>query len=179
MMPTRGSRLESFRQHKDHYFGTDEESPLEPEDRAAFTGLRYFPEDEALKFDLPLDTTGEGIGERLDIPTSAGETKPFMRAGRISFEIGGRPVTLSVFTDLALGRYFLPFTDATSGTETYAGGRYLDPKPKPNGDLTVDFNYAYNPYCAYGDGWSCPIPPAENALSEPLRAGEMLFPRRG
>ncbi|MFM8593344.1 MAG: DUF1684 domain-containing protein [Chloroflexota bacterium] len=179
MMPTRGSRLESFRKHKDDYYGSNPDSPIEPEDRVNFAGLRYFPEDEALRFELPLDTSGPGIGETLVLDTSSGETKTFKRAGRITCEIGGTPVTLSVLTDASGSGYFLPFTDITNGQETYSRGRFLDPTTRPNGDLVVDFNYAYNPYCAYGEGWSCAIPPAENRLTVAVRAGEMQFPRKG
>jgi len=179
MLPNRGSRLDSFRQHRDHYFATDPDSPVEAVDREGFTGLRYYPERKDLSLVLPLETDGPGIGERIDLPTSDGITKPFLRAGRVRFEVDGKEAELSVFTDLGRGRFFLPFTDATSGTETYAGGRYLDPKARPDGSLIVDFNYAYNPYCAYGDGWSCPVPPAENALPVKIEAGEMAFARKG
>ena len=179
MIPTKQSRLEAFRHHRDHYFGHDDHSPLAEADREAFAGLSYYPEQPALAFELPIETDGPGIGERIDLPTSDGATKPFVRAGRVSFAVDGQPVTLSVFKDVDRGRFFLPFTDATSGSETYAGGRYLDPRARPDGTLVVDFNYAYNPYCAYGDGWSCPIPPAENAVETPIRAGEQNFtPKR-
>jgi uncharacterized protein (DUF1684 family) len=77
------------------------------------------------------------------------------------------------------GRFFLPFKDGTTGGETYAGGRYLDPRARPDGSLVVDFNYAYNPYCAYGEGWSCPVPPVENEVTAPIEAGELAFERRG
>jgi hypothetical protein len=70
------------------------------------------------------------------------------------------------------GGYFLPFMDATSGDETYGAGRYLEIEPLPGGKLLVDFNMAYNPYCAYNEYWSCPIPPKENRLSVPIEAGE-------
>lgn len=180
MMPNKGSRLESFRQHRDHYFAHDPDAPLEHDDRHGFAGLDYFPERPDLALELPLDTSGEGVGERVDLPTSDGQTKPFVRAGRVSFEVDGQPVTLSVFTDLGRGRYFLPFRDGTSGTETYGGGRYLDPKMRPDGKtLVLDLNYAYNPYCAYGDRWSCPAPPIENHVSVPIPAGEKAFVRKG
>lgn len=178
MMPNRGTRLESFRQHRDHYFAHDPSAPLSHEDRHGFAGLDYYPERRDLALELPLDTSGEGVGEHLEFPTSDGDAKPFVRAGRVHFEVDGEPVTLSVFSDVGRGRYFLPFKDGTTGTETYGGGRYLDPKMRPDGTtLVVDFNYAYNPYCAYGDGWSCPLPPWENVVKTPIRAGEKAFVR--
>ena len=179
MVPTKQSRLEAFRHHRDHYFGHDDGSPLSEADRAGFGGLRYFPERTDLTMELPLETDGPGIGERIDLPTSDGHAKPFVRAGRISFEADGQPVTLSVFKDVDRGRFFLPFKDGTTGGETYAGGRYLDPRARPDGSLVVDFNYAYNPYCAYSEGWSCPVPPVENEVTAPIEAGELAFERKG
>lgn len=178
MMPNRGSRLESFRQHRDHYFAHDGDAPIAPDEREGFTGLAYYPERKDLALELPLDTTGDGVGEHIDLPTSDGQTKPFIRAGRVHFEVDGQPVTLSVFTDRGRGRFFVPFKDGTTGTETYDGGRYLDPKMRPDGTtLVMDLNYAYNPYCAYGDRWSCPLPPAENAVGVPIPAGEKAYAR--
>jgi uncharacterized protein (DUF1684 family) len=78
-------------------------------------------------------------------------------------------------THAIFGRWTRTTTDTTNGLETYTGGRYIDPQEKPNGKLTVDFNYAYNPYCAYGDGWSCPLPPEANQLPVEIRAGEKAF----
>ena len=71
--------------------------------------------------------------------------------------------------------YFLPFVDSLAGKETYPAGRYLDPEALPGNRFLVDFNLAYNPYCAYNEMWSCPITPAENRLKVPIRAGEKLF----
>ncbi|HEY7030319.1 MAG TPA: DUF1684 domain-containing protein [Thermomicrobiales bacterium] len=165
-------RLPQFRAHKDHYFAHGEHSPLTAEQRERFTGLDYFDEDPALAFTVPLEPTGEGVGDELDLATTDGNTMPFVRAARVPLTIGGREVEVSVLRDLDRGRYFLPFRDETAGTETYELGRYLDPRERPDGTLVVDFNYAYNPYCAYRDGWSCPIPPPENVLPVRIEAGE-------
>lgn len=172
------SRLAAYRERRDHFFGHDPHSPLTPEQRAGFAGLAYFPERSDLTLELTIDQTGPGVGEHLQLQTSDGQAKPFVRAGRIRFEADGRPITLSVFKDVERGRYFLPFRDGTAGVESYGGGRYLDPRVRPDGTLVVDFNYAYNPYCAYGEGWSCPIPPAENATPVRIEAGEQAFPAK-
>jgi uncharacterized protein (DUF1684 family) len=172
------SRLANFRTRKDHYFAEGEHSPLEPEQRARFTALDYFPENPALAVEQALDTDGPGIGEHLTLATSDGQPKEFVRAGRISLTIDGEVVKLAVFKDVERGRYFLPFRDGTAGVETYPVGRYLDPQARPDGKLVVDFNYAYNPYCAYGEGWSCPIPPRENIIKARIEAGEKAFPLR-
>ena len=175
MATTTETRLGTYRARRDHVFAHEHGSPLDHEQRHSFSGLAYFPERPELAFDLPLDVSGHSIGERLELTTSDGAAKPFVRAGRIRFEIDGRPVTVAVFKDLARGRYFLPFRDGTAGQESYEGGRYLDPRERPDGTLHVDFNYAYNPYCAYGAGWSCPIPPTENTTDVRIEAGEQVF----
>lgn len=167
-------RLSGFRQRKDAFFKGHEQSPLTPEQRDAFTGLLHFPENPDLRLTLELDTTGEGIGDEVTIGTVNGDTKQYTRAGRVSFEVDGTPVTLTVFRELVRGHLFVPFRDATAGNETYDVGRYLEPKLLPDGRISMDFNLAYNPYCAYNHGWSCPIPPFENIVKVPIRAGEML-----
>ena len=173
-MSTALSRLEGFRQRKDAFFKSHEQSPLTPEQREEFESLSYFPPNEALSLVLELDKSGDGIGEEITVGTMSGEPKQYIRAGRIHFEAEGQPVTLTVFQDKTSGKYFLPFRDSTAGEETYAVGRYLDPKVRPDGKLQVDFNMAYNPYCAYNTGWSCAIPPFENRINAPIRAGEVL-----
>jgi uncharacterized protein (DUF1684 family) len=168
------TRLERFRHHKDDFFRTSPDSPLTPEQQARFTALAYYPERPDLHFELKLDRDGVDT-EVVELDTTDGERKPFRPAGTFTVPIDGQNVTLIVYKQPERGRYFLPFRDATSGTETYEIGRYLDPQEAPDGTLTVDFNYAYNPYCAYGEGWSCPIPPAANQVSVPIRAGEKNF----
>ena len=128
--------------------------------------------------ELPLDETGPGIGERVELATADGQAKPFIRAGRITFPVDGVPTTLCVFKDPERGRFFVPFRDATAGAETYAVGRYLDPRTRPDGTLVIDFNFAYNPDCAYSEGWSCPIPPRENVIPVRIEAGERAYPGR-
>jgi hypothetical protein len=172
------TRLEAFRRRKDDFFANDPHSPLTPEQKEEFTSLAYFPENPDLALEVPLDTSGEGIGERLRIGTTDGQAKEFERAGRITFETDGQSVTLTIYREIGRGRYYLPFRDATAGVETYDVGRYLDPRARPDGTMVVDFNYAYNPYCAYGDGWSCPIPPRENIVKARIAAGEKAFPGR-
>lgn len=167
------SRLAGYRERRDEFFRTHENSPLTDEQRGTFGGLRYFPENPDLSLTLEIDESGPGVGETIQVGTLSGEVKEYVRAGRIHFEADGQPVTLTVFKDKARGRYFLPFRDGTAGEESYAVGRYLDPKARPDGTLVVDFNLAYNPYCAYNTGWTCPIPPFENITKVPIRAGEM------
>jgi uncharacterized protein (DUF1684 family) len=173
------SRLDHFRQHKDEYFADGANSPLDDEDVASFTGLDYFDENPILAFRLEIDRDAPGAGDIIELDTSDGLVVEFARAGQIVFPADDREVMLAVLRDLDRGRYFLPFTDRTSGKETYTMGRYLDPQQDPDGRLVVDFNYAYNPYCAYSEGWSCPLPPEENRLDVRIEAGEKDFRRKG
>jgi hypothetical protein len=107
--------------------------------------------------------------------TSTGSVKEYYKYGQFSFEVNGQPVTLQVYQDLDRNYFFLPFVDATAPDETYGAGRYLDLEPEQGNTFTIDFNYAYNPYCAYNDRWNCPIPPKENRLAIRIEAGEKNF----
>lgn len=96
--------------------------------------------------------------------------------GRLRFVLAGRALALTAYKvgDIRSDSLFVPFKDDTSGRETYVAGRYLDLKPEPDGTYSLDFNDAYNPYCAYSNSYSCPLPPAENDLPVPIEAGERL-----
>lgn len=173
-MTERESRLAGYRKRRDEFFARHPHSPLSEEQQERFQGLDYFPEREDLALVLELDESGEGTGEEVVLETTDGERRPFTRAGVVRLEVDGAPVTLSVLRD-ASGSLFLPFRDASAGAETYEIGRYLEPQARPDGLLHVDFNYAYNPFCAYGEGWSCPKPPVENHLDVTIPAGERRF----
>lgn len=119
-----------------------------------------------------------------NMPTYEGTTKEFIRFARLHFEIDGVKRVLTAYKNLSIPgalaalntTFFIPFKDETNGEETYGGGRYLDlPIPKGTEKIQLDFNKAYNPYCAYSDGYRCPVPPFENHLSFPIRAGEKHY----
>lgn len=161
--------IESERVEKDRFFRTSPYSPIE--DRINFQGLNYYPPDPDFRFTLPLIPVEEA--EEITFPTSTGDEQLYYKAGAIEFEVDGQPARLAVYRSPHHDELFLPFRDATSGSETYGAGRYLEPQELPNGELLVDFNRAYNPYCAYSDSFSCPLPPFENHLtSVAIRAGE-------
>lgn len=170
------SRLEGFRERKNNLFKTHEQSPLTEDQKVDFQALNYFPENPDLNLIVELDTSGEGIGEEITVGTMDGDAKQYVRMGRFTFEVDGEEATATVFQDTKTGKFFLPFRDSTAGKETYSVGRYVDPRARPDGKLNVDFNMAYNPYCAYNSGWSCAIPPFENRINVPIRAGETLPP---
>lgn len=173
-MSTDDRRLTGFRERKDTFFKDHEQSPLHAEQKTAFSGLSYFPTNPDLSLIVELDKSGEGIGDEITIGTMTGEPKQYIRIGRVNFEVDGEQATLSIFQDKTTGKLFLPFRDTTADSETYSVGRYLDPRARPDGRLVIDFNMAYNPHCAYNTGWSCPIPPFENRLKVPVRAGELI-----
>jgi len=162
--------LADFRQQKDEAFRR-EGSPIKLEDLGNFSGLKYFPENSALRLELPLD---ENIShDDTVLQTSTGSQRTYVRAGKIHFLVDNEPVTLTVFSDS--NGYFLPFRDGTNAGETYGAGRYLEPEEMPNGNLLVDFNLAYNPYCAYNEAYSCPLPPPENRTPVRIEAGEQRW----
>lgn len=168
--------LEDFRKQKDDFFGNDYQSPLTTEEKRDFHGLNYYPENPSLHLELPL--------EKLEAPkpvvlqTSTGEAREYLCVGQVRFDVDGQEAVLQVYVDDYDG-YFLPFIDATAPDETYGAGRYLEPHDISGGVgdplLIVDFNLAYNPYCAYNERWSCPIPPRENRLKVRIEAGEKKF----
>ena len=110
------------------------------------------------------------------IPTSDGQLRPAHRAGTFAFDLDGQPRRLTAYVlDGSTGEsLFVPFLDATSGTETYGAGRYLDLEPEEDETYALDFNLAYHPYCVYARSYSCPLTPAENRLPDRIEAGERL-----
>lgn len=157
---------------KDRAFRLSADSPLTPAQRDAFTGLRYYDPDPALDLVLIGEPLPPGDAGSILIETSKRELRRYQRAARVRFTVDGQPVALTIY-ETPHG-YFLPFVDAGAGTDTYPAGRYLDPEPLPGGRFALDFNAAYNPYCAYNERWSCPITPLENRLTVAIRAGERL-----
>ena len=167
------SELTDFRKHKDHFFKTDPESPLTVEQKKTFRGLVYFPENPALRFEIPLEKYAQP--EHVRMQTSTGAAQDYHHVGQIRFRVNGQEATLQVYGSEHGNDYFIPFVDATAPEETYGAGRYLEPEDLGNGKLLLDLNLAYNPYCAYNERWSCPIPPKENRLSVRIEAGEKKF----
>ena len=159
---------EHFRHMKDEFFVSDPHSPLTPGQKVDFEGLSYYPINEALHLDLEVEEFEDK--EIIQMQTSTGDMQSYERWGKIRFEVDSEPAELTVFANQH--GLFLPFTDATSGKETYGAGRYLEPEHLSGGKVRVDFNLAYNPYCVYSPYFSCPIPPFENRLRVPIRAGE-------
>ena len=172
--------VRQYRADKDAYFRTGEASPVPSAERASFAGIPYFPLDESFIAEgLALEPYAGDEPVRFEIPTTDGRLRPAERAGVFRFELAGRPQRLTAYRlagsrGEAGGSLFVPFLDATSGTETYGAGRYLDLEPDEDGSWTLDFNLAYQPSCVYDPRFSCPLTPAENRLSVRVEAGERL-----
>lgn len=170
------SELTEFRAEKDEFFREHPSSPLTASQRASFRGLSYFPENQDLVVRTLLQTDGVDRDEAIVMQTTTGGEQTYRRAGVARFEVDGQPAQVTLYASPEMHELFVPFRDATSGRETYGAGRYLEVEPPDaQGVVVVDFNDAYNPYCAYNPDWSCPIPPGENWLSVAIRAGERNF----
>ena len=168
------SEISEFRKAKDDFFKTHPQSPLLPEQKKDFKGLNYFPENPALRFELQLERYPNP--ERVVMPTSTGSEQAYRKVGQVKFKVKNENASLQVYeSEHGTGSYFIPFTDATAPAESYGGGRYLEPEEPHKDDLIIDLNLAYNPYCAYNDKWSCPLPPLENRLKVRIEAGEKKF----
>jgi uncharacterized protein (DUF1684 family) len=165
------SELTELRKQKDEFLLNDSHSPLPQEQKERFGGLKYFPENSNLRFGLNIEEFPEK--ETVQMQTSTGDLQTYKRFGKIRFQVKGIEAELTVFSNQH--GFFLPFVDSQAGKETYGAGRYLEPHILPKGKLLVDFNLAYNPYCAYNDLYSCPIPPVENRLKVAIEAGEKNY----
>ena len=175
------SVLMEERGEKDLSFRNPEKSPLKVEAQPEFPGLSYWEPDPDWRYVGTVNLYP--TRSRVSMMTSTGEIRPFELAGWLSFVHQGAAQNLQVYrsldrTDPSEGpRWFLPFADLTNKTETYATGRYLDLDQQEDGRFVLDFNRAYNPFCAYADAkqFSCPVPPVENSLPIAVSAGEQLL----
>jgi uncharacterized protein (DUF1684 family) len=173
--------------HREEYkadFLKNSNSPLKKED---FAFLRFYDPNEKFKVlceFVPTKRRKAAREKSLKISTSSGQTAIYTKFGELQFEIDGKPYELTVYQSLKLRNLpqyrdylFIPFKDLTNGKDSYGGGRYLDLRMKEIKDdkIYLDFNKAYNPYCAFSAGYSCPIPPKENHLKVAIEAGEMNF----
>ncbi|MBI1316244.1 DUF1684 domain-containing protein [bacterium] len=173
------SEIRTWQAEMNASFADAETSPLTPKALKKFKTLPFFKADERFVVRATLVETPETVP--FEMPTSTARKPVYRQWGLLEFSLEGRAFRVPVFVSIDLmnadgyGDYlFFPFTDRTSGGETYGGGRYLDLRlPASGTEITVDFNRAYNPYCAYSDRYSCPIVPADNFIDAEIRAGVM------
>jgi uncharacterized protein (DUF1684 family) len=160
----REARDEQFRAEKD---------PIPADKRNVLLPLRYYPPDPSYSVAAALR-----LGQERPVvlmPTSTGTIRRYQRVGVLEFTFNGENLSLGAFVEEGareVDGLFVPFVDATSGKETYPAGRYLDIPPTTTGFYEIDFNKAYNPYCAYNATYECPYPPSSNRLRVEIRAGE-------
>jgi len=177
--------LETFREGRDQLFKSHPQSPIDPEERAWFTGLHYFPHDPAFRVPARIQA-GDGSELLIDTGGEDGAVR-YRRAGELVFRLAGEPCKLTVLSLVQYaGGLFVPFKDTTAVQQTYGAGRYLFDTAKDTDGLVleitpgspevvIDFNYAYNASCAYSPRWACPLAPPENFLRVPVTAGELNY----
>lgn len=153
-----------------------ETTPLKEEEKADFKGITFFPIQK--KYQLQADFSPIENGKTIPFPTSAKKIKYYKEYGLAKFKLNGKKLELTIYqSDPPIEGYenslFIPFMDETNGDTTYGGGRYIDLEISDiqNGQFTLDFNKAYNPYCAYSKHYNCPIPPANNYLETEIKSG--------
>ena len=167
--------LEVERSMKDRFMAGHPESPFVAERIPGFEGLRYFPIDEAFVVKATLERRDPP--EEAYLRTSRDGQASMRYVGDLRFRLQGRPLKLRVYhAGEGVGTsVFIPFRDLTSGAESYGAGRYLTLELTPDDDYLLDFNRAFNPYCAYTDAYECGFPPSENDLPVAVTAGEKVW----
>ena len=172
----------SITEYRDAYLHDLMRHPQSPLTEEALAHISYFKPDKSLAVTARIEEVKDA--KPFDMPTYSGETKPYITYGKLHFTIGGKACALTVYQQARYPKVpgqdshlFLPFKDQTNDLSTYGGGRYLDLQVTDieDGYIEIDFNKAYNPWCAYADGYRCPIPPPENHLDLEIRAGEKTY----
>lgn len=158
------------RETKDEFFKTDINSPLSEEQMELFDSLAYYDYDPKLQFEVKLELFEPQ--ESIQVFSTHDCIRNYVRYGEFRVDVDGGEVRLTIYKTSQ--GYFLPFTDANAGTETYPAGRYLDLESEDGVNFCIDFNRAYNPLCAYTPLFDCPITPKENRLKVAIRAGEKM-----
>jgi len=168
-------RLEQERKDKNGFM-LSSGSPLTDEDKQDFKGLNFYPVEEKYKVTARLEKTSNR--QPIFIESTTGEQLKYIPFARATFELDGTEHTVMLYQDWEEkdpNRLSLMFADETSAMETYGGGRYLDVMYRNTNSVVIDFNNAYNPYCHFNPEFSCPIPPRENILDIPIKAGEKIY----
>lgn len=175
------NEIEHYQKELKEEFDHPDTTPLKEDERAGFEGIQFFPIDEDYRVQAKFVPTVNG--KTYPFPTSAGKIKYYKDYGQLYFNLNNKAHQLTLFQADPphpdyLTSLFLPFMDETNGETTYGGGRYIDLEISDikNGKVVVDFNKAYNPYCAYSKYYNCPIPPAQNYLETEIKAGVSYTP---
>jgi uncharacterized protein (DUF1684 family) len=170
------AEIKEFRSARDDNFRTAPDSPLPPELKVIFNGLEYYPINWKYRFEGPVHRYPNR--QKIKMITTSGTIRDGEKYGYIRFILDGKEFKLEVYRLLDLEQdnlLFVPFIDANQGKETYPAGRYIDLVEKKDGIYVIDFNNAYNPSCAYGNDYPCPVTPEENHLPIGIPAGEKIL----
>lgn len=163
---------ERKRSEKIQYLSSSDQSPFQQFD-ILFNTPEYYPIDKNYRLNALLERVSKR--EVISLTTNNGKQEQYLKFAYAKFKIEGKEHKIVILKPAGFGSlntYFTAFSDNTSGNETYGGGRYLDLDIGKSDRITIDFNQAYNPYCAYASEYSCPLPPAENIIPVSIRAGE-------
>lgn len=169
-------RIEEERERQFKFLKYNAESPLTEEQKNALDSLDFYPVDPSYKVRARLLPVDKKV--MIQIPMTDGTLEYYIKEAIAEFELQGsthRLLLLQAKDEPDPRNYFLAFADDTSGEETYGGGRFLDVRRDGQNSITIDFNLVYNPYCTYNPDFACPIPPKENLLKIPVRAGEKNY----
>jgi uncharacterized protein (DUF1684 family) len=172
---THRTKVEQFRAEKERAFRENPDSPLTSKQKSKFKGLNYFPISDKYLIRTPVEL--HKSEEVIEMLISDGSTREYRILGKVRFELAGKTQELTVYKPaehLEEEYLFLPFYDQTTAEDTYGSGRYVEPIRIEGTLLEIDFNLAYNPYCAYNPKYRCPIPPNENKISVAVKAGEKI-----
>jgi uncharacterized protein (DUF1684 family) len=168
--------VETYRADRDRFMREDPESPIPANKKTVMLPLRYYPPDPTFSVPAVLNVS-TGRRPVMEVPTSKGVPRRVELVGELQFTLKGQKLTLGAFVEEGtrqISSLFVPFADMTTGTDTYPAGRYLDLHPTATGIYTIDFNKAYNPFCAYNNSYECPLPPPSNRLKLAITAGEKV-----
>ncbi|EON75846.1 hypothetical protein ADIS_3737 [Lunatimonas lonarensis] len=169
-------RIEKERERQFKYLKYNQESPLTEAQKRELDQLDFYPVDPGFLVKARIEPIE--IKKMIEVPLTDGSVEKYLRHSFAVFELDGRELRLLLLQaakEADKRNFFLAFADATSGEETYGGGRFLNLRQDGQRSITIDFNLAYNPYCAYNPDYACPIPPRENILEVPIRAGEKNY----
>ncbi|RZJ71058.1 DUF1684 domain-containing protein [Flavobacterium sp.] len=169
-----------YQKNLDNEYADKKESPLLDEDFRTFKGLDFYP--IAAKFIVEAKFVKAQNEKSFEMKTTGARRPVYVKFGELHFTLDGKACKLNLYKNIELSKkegyedhLFLPFSDLTCGKESYIGGRYIDMKVPKSDKVTIDFNRAYNPYCAYNHKYSCPIVPMENDLAVEIKAGVKKF----
>ena len=177
---TFADEIEAYQYELNVFYSDNKTSPLKKKDLKSFKHLDFFPTDERFKIVAAFERTPNEIP--FEMPTSTDRLPIYTQYGIATFTIDGKELSLRLYQSQSSaldpdydGHLFVPFNDLTNGNETYDAGRYIDLSIPEANTIVIDFNKSYNPYCAYNNRYSCPIPPRENNLNVEIKAGVLAF----